>query len=72
MRGEVKYTKIRKKSFLPLIRAELTVRGIAYGEKENVTSLVNKIKSDEESRRPDGDKEHFLPLSQPSRSWIAS
>ena len=33
MRGEVKYTKIRKKSFLPLIRAELTVRGMAYFEK---------------------------------------
>jgi len=67
MLGKVAFSKIRKVICIPLVRAELQMRGVETDNKMKISDLIAMLKQ----KRVDGDcDKYFLPMAAPIEEWV--
>ena len=66
MMGKISYSKIRKISLIPLVRAELQARGIDTDDKMKISDLIKLLKENKVEANED---QYFVPISGSIDNW---
>ena len=71
MLGEVAYTKIRKNIYIPLVRAELEIRGVNHQEAKTISKLIKLLKENEMiTVNKENSIRLFLPQPRSNDAWL--